>query len=336
MRTKVIVSLVALGLALGAAGIILRQAAGQDLEREQRQGLNVLRLVFAGEGKVSLSGTRALSAPQRGLRIIQRVMRGPGHRYRIEAAAPDPIAGRLLVSDGSTRWLYDPKRGWAMVTQAADAQVIARRRAEWLSRVPKVFVVRYFGTRSLLGRQAHVVQLVRRHAPRAYRKYWVDAEHWVPLLRQQFAPDDTVVAEERYLQADFPSQPLPAQAFAFQPPRGTRVVRDPAPLLRFADVAALGERLDFRPALPQWIPDDFFLEDALLLRFRRRSVAWLRYTDIFNSISIFERQRPRGARGGPAPGGPMVVVRERGPLWIVVVGSLPRPVLERVADSIRP
>lgn len=336
MRTKVILSIIAVSAALALTGLGVRQVLGQDLKREQEQGLNVLRKVFAGEAKVSLMGTRALRTPHRRAPIVQRVVRGPGYKYRIEFVAPESASGSLLVSDGGTRWLYNPKRRWAMATQAADTAIIARRRAEWLDRVPEVFVVRYFGIRSLLGRPAHVVQLVRRHPPRTYRKYWVDSEHWVPLLRQHFGPDGTLAAEEGYLQAEFPSEPPAPEVFAFEPPEGTRLVRDPRPIVRYSDVPELTKRLDFEPAVPKWMPEDFFLQDACLLRFRGTPVAWLRYTDIFNFISVFERERPRRQWGGPVPGGPMVVVRERGPLWIVVVGSMPRPVLESVADSIQP
>jgi len=336
MKVKITASLIVLAVALALVALRGHIVLGQDLQAEQKQGLNVLGNVFANEGQVNLSGTRALVLPYGGGLTVQRIIRGPGHKYRVEFASPDRVAGRLLLSDASNRWLYLPERRLAMATQAADASLIAKRRAEWLSRVPDVFTVRYFGARPFLGRRALVVQLVRRHPPRTYRKFWVDADHWVPLLRQHFAPDGSLLGEERFTEVQFPSEAPPDETFEFQPPPRTRVVSDPQPILRFADPADLAKRLDFRLVLPQSVPDDFFLQDACLLRFRGRPVAWLRYTDILNFLSVFERQRPSGAPAGGLPAIPMVVLRERDPLWIVVLGSMPKPVLERVADSIQP
>lgn len=336
MRTRGLLRLLALAAAIALVPLGVRLALGEDLQREQEQGLNVLRQVFAREGQVNLAGVRVTGLPQPRARLVQRIVRAPGHKYRIEFLGKKRVPTRLLISDGVTRWLYDRQGAWAMSTQAADAELIARRRAEWVGRVPDAFVVRYFGIRSLLGRRAHVVQLVRRRPPRTYRKYWVDADQWVPLLRQHFAPDGTPLGEERYLEVSFPSEAPPDELFAFEPPRGTRVSREPTPVFRSADVAEVAKRLDFHLAPPQWLPEDFFLQDACLLRFRGHPVAWLRYTDIFSFVSVFERQGTGGGGTRGLPTTPMVVVRERGPLWIVVVGSLPQSLLEQVADSAQP
>lgn len=187
----------------------------------------------------------------------------------------------------------------------------------------------------------------------------VDRETSFPLLMERYDADGQLRVSTAYESADFAVQPPPP----VEPPEGAEPSRFGGD--RYDSIAEVKAKVSFALYQPSHIPSGFELQGVHVHGGRLGQFVGMRYTDGLNWIMIVQRgtgdaqqpaERPREgprARGreghsrhemrGPRgmmqlPGGPLGVAirRSMNGTVVLVMGSVPRDELARVADSLKP
>ena len=302
------------------------------------RALGILKKSIEIEGQVPLKGEVAtvLQLEEEQCIVRYRVLQKPPYMFRLEYLEPQVLEGQLVVCDGSTRWLYDQQSKIAFLSAAPDQFSLKRERMKDLNTIRRRFDVNLLGVGTIVGRDAYVIQLVRKRAPLTSRKFWVDTQTFVVLRNERLAADGSLLAAKGFVSVDLSPDELDDASFSFEPPEGAQTISEPAPFFVAYDPLEAQKRVGFQIRLPQMLPPDFYLQDVCLVDFKGRPVAWLRYTDSLNYVSVFERLLPPGASPPSEPPHPQMVVGKVGDLNVVIVGTLPVEFLFWVANSLPP
>jgi len=154
-------------------------------------------------------------------------MKKPG-KMRWEYQSPEP---QLIVSDGKTLWIYNPKDRQAIVQEASESfslvslSFLAGKGD--LSRDFKIRPIEHAGT---AGLKSHLLELSPKRSEAAFARMilQVDPEDFTiqkVTIFDRYANTTVIAFEGLKL-----NPPLPDSLFAFTPPKGVEVVRPPKAL----------------------------------------------------------------------------------------------------------
>ncbi|MGD8238989.1 MAG: hypothetical protein PVH68_10585 [Armatimonadota bacterium] len=308
------------------AGVVLLAlpAAAQRTSRPSVEPWDLLESKIKAEGDVRLAGERQVETSRNGHKMVlrQKVLRDTGDRYRIEYISPPSHKGILFISDGVSRWSYDPRARIATrerLPLRAEAQAerlsgIRAQRGNWLVEL---------GDGGLVARRPTQLLTIRDAKTKAVqRRYWVDRGTLVELKGEVYAGGAAPVQRGWFASINYGPE-LAGNEFTWRPPAHVHVRELSQPLvelpLRYAH-SRVGFTI-FNPPRGALPPGFALISDKVgVFEEEEAKVAWLRFTNGAGLFSLFERKRP----GFPTPPRHSAITSEwlAGPLHFTLVGQV--------------
>jgi len=250
---------------------------------------------------------------------VSRAWFGPRGRQAIEVITPSWRSGERLVVDGTYSWVLFPDCGAVLRLPAASQE---RRLAMSKSAVLE-------GTGRLAERPVLILRWEGQHG---LRRVWVDAEHYVPLKREDRTPRGEMLVSQTLQEVQFPATP-PLGQLRFTPDPGLALYTDEAAFHQSVSLPHVQRGVDFRIRMPEFLPPGFAFQRAFLRELPQLVVVQLRFGDDHGkALSLFEYrtsqvlvppERQFSAESGLGPRSKLAFFRWRlGELDLVLVGNL--------------
>lgn len=281
-----------------------------------------------------------------------------GNELRHEYVSPEPMNGTVLVSNGSTMWMYNATENEVRKTDIPQlgAQGATPDYGKVVDNILENYDVSYEGSEKVGDRSTHVLALTPKENSSLSNvieemTIWFDKETWFPVKRHSVASFDNESIETTmtYSNLTFDAD-VPAGTFEFEPPADAEVVETEMPDTYEHDTVKQADaNVSFDVTEPGEIPDDYELETVRTTFMDGNATASLTYQNESGTLSVSQSNRTAAAAG--TDDGESVTVGdtegtydEFGSTGIVtwscdgtsytVSGSLPKSELLAVADSL--
>ncbi len=223
--------------------------------------LEVLQKAIKSDGRVGyLATVQIVTKGDRGAPGIhvQRTVRGPNNCRRIETLAPASMKGRLIVSDGKTRWEFRPQTRVVREEKVQPLDQSHRTQLEQLDLVNYLVKMHYMGQEAVAGRDCHVIGVQPGGSSRVRKKVWVDPDTYSQLKWERYNSQGSLSTQWMVLDIDYSYTPSGSE-FRFVPPRGTTVER-PVTVERMP-LQQAEQTIGFDAVLPSYVPYGFVLHN---------------------------------------------------------------------------
>jgi len=281
--------------------ITLQPRGGRDLPDPQ----DILRQMVGAERRVDFVGRRLVIGFGGRYNMVreEKVINKSPDKQRIEVLAPPEIAGSGLIRLGRREWHIPPKAkgkpfGPPPYRPGPPPPKFGRSQRELELMLHNYSVGISPGGR-IAGRKTYLLEIKPKHKGRPSRRIWVDAEKGLPLRVENYNSEGELRFLVVYTEISFPSK---MEDKLFVPPKegveGERKFRGPYGGGEL-NLEELRRKISFRILIPKFLPDGFEFQSAGLIRYQRREIAHLRYTDGLVLLSLFETSggRPEGRHG---------------------------------------
>lgn len=322
--------------------LLLATAAPAQAAPLTPEGILRAREHLTYAGLLTISQPSALGPKSQQVRVVH----GQGQRQRQEFLGAKGEVVDLVVSDGSIRWHWAPRRH-AVRVSPMDAEGGLQQR---LGLLRQNYDFRVLGQLRHLGRLALLAQFSPRHPGNLTHRLWVDQATQLPLVVERRDPAGALVDRSEFTTLDF-APSLVSKPFAFTVPTGCKVESTSTMLAEGDGHTPPPRGLTWRPEAPRALPDGYKLLHWQYFTDRRKvpTFAW-RFHDGLNLLSCFAtdaRSLP-GAPTGSRPvkvgtgdgyaiahGAKRLLAWTAGTVGYTLVGHLPDAELEKVAASTR-
>ena len=225
----------------------------------------------------------------------------PGDDRRIQFLNPEVERGRLLVTDGTQQWEYDPHlkvlRHRHLSPGALDDDELLSYtllRANYLLAVdpkPRVYA----------DRKAYVVTIKRPVGATLARRFWIDSGSGVILKREIYRDDGKLAVTVAFSDITYHVS-LPAALFNLSGLAKTVRVAELPTAETAIPLTNLGSQLADKAVAPASL-SGYRLVGATTTKIGARPVLHLRYSDGLNLVSLFEQRRTQPGRPTLVPPG---------------------------------
>lgn len=291
----------------------------------------VLQKAIKSDGRVGyLATVQIVTKGDRGAPGIhvQRTVRGPNNCRRIETLAPASMKGRLIVSDGKTRWEFRPQTRVVREEKVQPLDQSHRTQLEQLDLVNYLVKMHYMGQEAVAGRDCHVIGVQPGGSSRVRKKVWVDTDTYSQLKWERYNSQGSLSTQWMVLDIDYSYTPSGSE-FRFVPPRGTTVER-PVTVERMP-LQQAEQTIGFDAVLPSYVPYGFVLHKSQvgIARLAGQAALWMRY---FNGVDDFSLFQSRRLQRPPASFG-RALYWEAGAYSFLLVGDISDGEKKKVKDS---
>ncbi|MCC6446884.1 MAG: hypothetical protein IT210_25960 [Armatimonadetes bacterium] len=338
--------LLAAGMAFALASVCTQ--AGPSAEAILQKALSASdRLAFEGRQMV----TMWLSDRKTEATITYEYHHGR-NRYRIEYLAPRRARGRLVITDGKSRWQYEPASRRASVEPAGaddgreaffDFSLALLKSNYRFEMEPKGGAV--------AGRRADIVHILPRHTGKPSQTLWVDSATGLILKIERTHHDGSLTSVSAYTEIHFKPS-LPASLFTFNPGRGIILTAKGNAGSRY-DLIALRRRFGSAIFLPRRLACGYRFCSAGVTSLRGKTAVQMNYTDGLNTLTLIQVPQKNGRlparssriimvgsqKGTLASGGHFEVLtwpHPSAPTTLSLIGDMSEAALIRVARSVSP
>ena len=320
--------------ALSAAGnVLLRQAVAADD-----------RVSYAGTVTTVLYGRDAAAS------TVVRIDHKAPHAWRIWYVAPADAYGRLVVSNETLAYQYEPAKGKVFANRWSQAAPAIASYPN-VSRVLHNYSVEVGATTTVADRPAITLALVSKHTGLVAARFWIDAKTKLILRRENYHADGTIASKTSFDNVRYVGD-LPADLFQLTvPPEMTLVQGENFEPLS-TSISALPASLPFKAIVPKYLPEGFMLERSGVTTHAGVQTLQLIYDDGLRTFSIFENATGRlpsfqgvvpkaiaiGAESGKLAyiGGQTLVSWISARLNMTIVGDLSPKEFARIGASLKP
>lgn len=259
----------------------------------------LLKQAVAADDHVSFSGTitSLVYGREATAATIVRVEHRAPNLWRLWYVAPADAYGRLIVSNESVQYQYEPKTGKVFsndwVSPLATGLDIARIRRNYAVQVAE--------QATIAGRSAFTLSLVSNYSRTLAQRLWIDSATNLVLRREIYHADSTLAAKTEFDNITFVKD-LPPDLFKMTVPAGMTLVPGTDYGTATPDLTSLTNELKFKAVAPRDLADGFaFQKGSVEMRGGVQSVEFV-YSDGLRSLSLFEN--PTGNYplfDGPSP-----------------------------------
>ncbi|MCW5934141.1 MAG: hypothetical protein KIT45_07555 [Fimbriimonadia bacterium] len=303
-----------------------------------------LRFAMRAERDLRVSGTRVteIRSGVRSMRIEERFWRLGERAMRVEVVAPAERKGEVFLLR-SNQWIHyrqGEKRLRPLPAIMQDRDQILQR------------LIRAMGSGMLQAELKEGEMVGQRRAvllgfnPKESRpnvtlppalseaELWIDRETGLILRREMTAANSTMRVRLEITQFTL-NPPLPPDLFT--PPDG---LEPEAPARgRFESFEQAQKVVDFKLKTPGFVPEGMELRGIFLMPFGDKTIVGARYAGPANSFSFFQvsgvDRRFRPPMMNRVGEGEQAHFWQEGGYWFGLIGSLRKPMLERIAQSVR-
>lgn len=257
--------------------------------------------VLHSDDLFSYKGHQTTTYWRTGQTLAVLVYHRPYDDRRIEYLEPEAKRGRLLVSDGSQQWEYDPPRKTLRHRQLSpgafeedDLLSYTLLRANYLLTVdPK--------PRLWADRKSYLVTIKRPQGRTLARRFWIDAGSGLILKRETFREDGKPAITAAYTDIAYHGVFAPPLFTLAGLARTVHTVELPSTETAVS-LSSLRTRLAGKAAAPASLAG-YRLVGATMTKVGSRPVLHLRYSDGLNLVSLFEQRRTQPMRPTLVPPG---------------------------------
>lgn len=284
-------------------------------------------------------------------------MNRSANHVRYEYAAPESRAGTVLVSNGSTMWMYNDTTNTVRKTNISGLTPQGTTNyGKVVGNLLDNYDVTYRGTETVGGRSTYVLSLAPKNGSgtaELTQNYtlWIDKESWFPVKRHTVISldDRTVETVMTYTDLTLDAN-VPPGTFEFDPPEDAEVVESDIPEAeQYGSVGAAEANVSFDVTAPRYVPGGYELGNVTVTSGDDYTTASLAYRNDTSYLSVTQSTRTAAAGGTNDAetveiDGQNGTYQEFGSTGIVqwtcggesytVTGSLPKSELLAVAESI--
>lgn len=256
------------------------------------------------DDQVSYSATMT-SVVYEGDRAASTVARieheAPGS-WRIWYLAPADAYGRMIVSNESLTYQYEPNRNRVYSYDWSESAFGFAVPID-VAKVESNYAVELGPASSIAGRKAISLSLVSKHTGALAQRIWVDDQTKLILRRENYTAEGHVGSKSSFdsirLGVDFPED-----LFNLTVPKGMTLLSGATYGKSTTNTAELVKTLDFKFADPKYLPDGFVLEKGSAASHDGVNTVEFVYSDGLRTFSLFENatgRLPRFDRSTPKP-----------------------------------
>lgn len=273
----------------------------------------------AAEKHVSYRGMKVatLCCGDNATKALFKVVHLKPDKTRTEYFAPAMLGGVIFIQNGQDSWRFSPQRdAWRKLTCPKTGL------PDMLSQEALTnFEMRLVGQDKIAGREVYEIRAVPKRAGESSRRLWIDRDHYVVIGTQVENSTGRVITRSEFTKIEFNPPDIDRSIF-----KVSGKVETPAKTTE----------LPFKVLKPTYVPSGYRLVDIDTLIVQRTPSVHLQYSNGASTISIFQRKSD-SALVGPRAGGKMlnVFTCSRGGMQFTLIGSVSRPELRKVADSIK-
>ena len=328
-------------LALISTLSVFAIAALSESGRSSENAESVLMQVEKSKDKYIYAAHGTTSIRHKGKKIISdiKIYHANQHQSRIEYLTA-PLKGMIVVNDGEQSWRMDPKLGKVFCADHPNVRDHVRN----ISMILRNYSVERRDGGKIAGRPC-ILLAIKSKSGILRKRLWVDASTFVVLKSQDFNSHSDLVSFTEFDNIKYTNS-LPASLFAC--PVGKSKIQPRRLSAKKMSVDELSHALGFHVIIPEYIPEGYKLEACRMLTLSKcgRQIAFLRYTNGLDGVSVFEARKTPDLSSGNCMWHRMeklaghsdhthVVVDSDKVKAIAVVGDLPRKDLDRIIDSIK-
>jgi len=304
------------------------------------------------DDSVSYSGTltSVVYEGDRAASTVARIDHKSPNRWRIWYVAPADAYGRMIVSNESLTYQYEPSRNrvysydWNNTAPGILAPVD-------VGRVQANYSVDLGPTSSVAGRKTTTLSLVSKHTGALVQRIWVDDQTKLILRRENYIADGSVGAKSSFDSIRVGIS-LPQDLFNLTVPSGMTLVSGATYAKTTTNTNELVKSLDFKFAPPNYLPNGFALERGSVASHDGVNTVEFVYGDGLRTFSLFENasgQLPRFNEGESEPivigaangkyaevSGQALASWNAGGLNFTIVGDLSTKEISKIGASIHP
>lgn len=316
-------------------------AAGIAIADGSLDAASILHNVGAAKGKHTYTAYGITNVQYHGKRIQSdvKVYRAKPNMSRIEYLSW-PLKGMVVVNSERQSWRVDPKLGKVFVT---DRPAPADRSSKITLLLANYNVEAGDGGK-IAGRPCSQLVL-RTHSGLIRKRLWVDTSTFVVLKSEDFDSNRKLRSSTEYKSIAYTNS-LPASLFKC--PANAYRGRQQRFAAKAMGLSELSKSLGFTVTVPRYIPSGYKFDGCRLHTSPRngRRVAFLRYTNGLDSISVFEARKNsdspkndcllgRTDRFGNRYDRTHIAAIAMGDRSYLIVGDLSRRELDKIANSLR-
>lgn len=315
-------------------------------------GLSLLTQAVAADDRVSFSGTVTSVVYDResANATVVRIDHLAPHNWRLWFVAPADAYGRLILSNESVAYQYEPRTGkvfsndWGLLAPGIDAALD-------LGRVQQNYAIQVGAESSVAGHKVLTLSLVSNFSDALVQRLWIDEITKVVLQREAYHADGTIASKTTFDNIKYVKS-LPEELFRLTVPAGMTLVRGAAYGKSTTDVAALTANAKFKVVAPKSLPNGFSLQKASTETRDGVETVQLIYSDGLRTFSLFENATARLPKfEGAAPksisvggqvgqyalvSGESLLSWNAGKLNLTMVGDVGPKELARIGAALRP
>lgn len=317
--------------------------------RAATDGYTLLKNAVTADDHVSFSGT-VTSLVYGGTvtsATVVRIEHKAPNDWRLWYVAPADAYGRLIISNESVAYQYEPATGkvfsndWASLAPFAATLDIAR--------IKRNYVVRADDHAGVAGRPARTLSLISNFSHTLVLRVWVDNATGVILRRETYHADGTIATKTEFDMIRFVKD-LPDDLFKMTVPVGMTLTPGAEYGTSTTAMDSLTGGLSFKAVGPRELPDGFsFEKGSTSARAGVQTVQFV-YSDGLRTLSLFENATGRyPSFEDPAPktltvgkqdgkftsvAGQTLLTWNAGGLNFIMVGDLPPKELAHIGASL--
>ena len=256
-------------------------------------GPDLLRSAVGADDRVSYTGTvtTLVYAPHGADATVVRVDHAAPNKWRMWYVAPADAYGRLIVSNETTTYQYEPK---IATVYADDWQHSAPSLTLDLdaAKVLKNYAIDFGPGADVASRKAISISLSSKYGGALVERVWLDSETKLVLQRETYRSDGTIESKTSFDNIRVVNG-LPKDLFDLAVPAGMTVKPGTAFGKAGKDLPSIQSSVAFTIVSPKYVPEGFSFDRASLASHNGIQTVQLLYTDGLRDFSVFENATER-------------------------------------------
>jgi outer membrane lipoprotein-sorting protein len=214
----------------------------------------------------------------------------PG-KSRYEYLSPEEMKGNVMVSDGETMWVYDAGKNEVQKVTMPKYDMPEIDYGEIITDMMEKYNVDLQGSEEISNRDCYVLVMTPKDENVTMKqKMWVDKEYWMPMkieMEMEFG-GKTMKSTVEYRDMEF-NVGIPDSEFEFEVPEGANVTEREMPMPKmFASIEEAQEEVDFTILVPEYIPEGYEFERAMVIDIKDGKSVSLSYKKGAEMLSLTE------------------------------------------------
>ncbi len=236
-------------------------------------------------------------------------------KTRKEYFSPRPVAGSIVILNGSDTWRYRPEGHlWEQIRSP-----FVQSTESHYDRAFDNYTVRLVGCEKVAGRDAYRIRVLPKRRGEVVRSIWIDKGSYLTLRTEAETVGGRKLSVSGFTTIQIDPKDISASAFCVT---GRVRVSDRPP------------HVTFRIQKPSYLPKGYHLIGLSSMKANAHCAAHLQYSNGANLISLFERQVGGGSAAPRVPRKLTSIMSwTHDGVLLTLISDLPRGELRKIADS---